>query len=153
MIIIGYQGIGKSTLAKNRLDIIDFESGWTKVEGKRDLNWGKTYAQMAEGLSRQGYIVFVASHFCVQEALLKSKEIVYAIFPALELKNEWVTKLHERWNSSGLEEDRLAYLDAYMSYEQEIKILMGNFPEKNAIILEKDYDLERMIEEIAKIYA
>lgn len=36
MIIIGYQGIGKSTLAKNSLKYIDLESGNFWINGERD---------------------------------------------------------------------------------------------------------------------
>lgn len=56
MIFIGYQGIGKSTLAGyNRY--IDLESGNFWINGKRDENWYIPYCNIAEHLSEQGYRV------------------------------------------------------------------------------------------------
>lgn len=69
MIITGYQGIGKSTLAKTNDKIIDLESScfWKydlydfekKGEKTRPDDWYVYYCQMAQYLSKQGYIVLV----------------------------------------------------------------------------------------------
>ena len=67
MIVIGYQGIGKSTLANKDLRFIDLESGNFWVDGKRADDWYKPYCQIAEHLSRQGYIVFTSSHEVVRK--------------------------------------------------------------------------------------
>ena len=92
MIIIGYQGIGKSTLAASELKYIDLESSnfWfydSETKQKvRHSNWYEMYCNVAENLSRQGYIVFVSSHQPVRERLLKSKEYVVVCVPLLILK-------------------------------------------------------------------
>ena len=61
MIYVGYQGIGKSSIAgKNKC--IDLESGNFWVDGKRDENWYIIYCNIAQHLSEQGYNVFLSSH-------------------------------------------------------------------------------------------
>ena len=58
MIISGYQGIGKSSLAGSH-NCIDLESGNFWIDGVRDNDWYKPYCKIANHLSEQGYIVFV----------------------------------------------------------------------------------------------
>ena len=62
MIYSGYQGIGKSTLCKNDRRFIDLESSNFFIDGKRDENWYKVYANIAKDLSDSGFNVFIASH-------------------------------------------------------------------------------------------
>ena len=57
MIISGYQGIGKSSLA-GKNNCIDLESGNFWVDGKRADDWYKQYCQIANHLTEQGYRVF-----------------------------------------------------------------------------------------------
>ena len=53
MIISGYQGIGKSTLAKNSNKYIDLESGNFWIDGERQENWYKIYCKIAAHLSNK----------------------------------------------------------------------------------------------------
>ena len=108
MIISGYQGIGKSSLA-GKNNCIDLESGNFWVDGKRADDWYKPYCQIANHLSEQGYTVFVSSHEPVRRELEKSKEPVYVIFPAIDLKDEWIKKLEDRYNNTKLDKDRIAF--------------------------------------------
>lgn len=88
MIIIGYQGIGKSTLSSICLKYIDLESSVFWIDGKRHDDWYIAYTQIAENLSRQGYVVFVSSHEVVRNALKNSKEKVICCVPAPYLKDQ-----------------------------------------------------------------
>lgn len=98
MIIIGYPGIGKSTLAVGNNKYIDLESSlFNDNEGKKPKYWYQTYCKIAEDLSTQGYIVFVSCHREVQDYLAASNEIVALCYPALELKNQWFQKLLNRY--------------------------------------------------------
>ena len=59
MIVIGYQGVGKSTLAGKDYRFIDLESGCFWVDGPngervRADDWYKAYCQVAVDLSDQG---------------------------------------------------------------------------------------------------
>ena len=71
MVIVGYQGIGKSTLAKNRNGFIDLESSNFFVNGERSPDWYIPYCEIALDLSKQGYDVFVSSHKVVRDELKK----------------------------------------------------------------------------------
>lgn len=125
MIIIGYQGIGKSTLAGKR-NCIDLESGNFWVDGKRDEKWYIPYCQIAKHLSKQGYTVFVSSHKVVQEELKNSREKVYVICPSSDLKDKWIDKLRTRWEATGLNKDYKAYINAVDRYSENIQELMNS---------------------------
>jgi ABC-type oligopeptide transport system ATPase subunit len=120
MIIIGYQGIGKSTLSQSNIRYIDLESGNFFIDGYRAINWYEIYCNIAEHLSQQGYTVFVSSHKAVRDRLKRSKERVVCCFPSLELKHEWINKLYERYKESGLTKDCKAYKNAKQRYTENI---------------------------------
>lgn len=144
MIFIGYQGIGKSTLAGyNRY--IDLESGNFWINSKRDENWYIPYCNIAEHLSEQGYRVFTSSHEVVRNCLTTSKEDCFVVYPALHLKDEWVAKLKARYENSKLDKDYKAYMNAVDRYEDNIKeIANSGF---NCIEIDSmDYNLDELIE-------
>ena len=122
MIIIGYQGIGKSTLA-GRDKFIDLESGNFWVDGKRAEDWYKPYCQIAEHLSAQGFTVFTSSHEVVRKQLRNSKEKVFVAFPSLELKDCWIEKLKMRWEDTQLDKDYKAYMNALPGSAQRERML------------------------------
>lgn len=145
MIIIGYQGIGKSTLAKDSWKYIDLESGNFWVNGERDEQWYKPYCNIANHLSAQGYTVFTSSHKEVREELKNSSEVVKIAFPALKLKTDWLIRLTNRYNESMLEKDYKALINASLYYEDNINDLM-NEPFDKIIINNIDYNLRELIE-------
>lgn len=126
MIIIGYQGIGKSTLA-GKYGCIDLESGNFWVDGKRAEDWYIPYCQIANHLSAQGFTVFVSSHEVVRKELEKSKEKVFCVFPSILLRDQWVEKLRERYERTGLEKDFKAYMNAEDRYKENISELMWGY--------------------------
>lgn len=126
MIIIGYQGIGKSTLAGKDNKFIDLESGNFWVNRERAENWYIPYCQIAEHLSKQGYIVFTSSHQSVRDWFkYNGTQITATCFPSLELKDKWIEKLEKRYNESHLEKDYKALMNAKDRYEQNILELMN----------------------------
>lgn len=145
MIIIGYQGIGKSSIAGRNNKFIDLESGNFWVDGKRAEDWYKPYCQIAEHLSQQGYIVFTSSHEVVRKQLEWSREVVVVAYPGLNLKDMWIDKLENRYRDTGLEKDYKALMNAKERYEENIKELANsNFAYKIALC-NSDYDLEASI--------
>ena len=149
MIIIGYQGIGKSTLAgKNKC--IDLESGnfWfydlETYQKVRHNDWYVPYCNIANHLSEQGYIVFTSSHEVVREELKKSKEKIYVVFPSIKLKDKWIEKLEDRYNQTGLDKDYKALMNAKDRYEENISELrkcgLSVFE-----ILDMDYNLDEIV--------
>lgn len=143
MIVIGYQGIGKSTLAGRDNKFIDLESGNFWVDGKRSDDWYKPYCNIAEHLSKQGYIVFTSSHEVVRKQLENSSEIIVLVYPSIELKDEWIDKLEERYAISKLEKDYKALMNAVDRYKENIKELSeSNHKYYEVVITKMDYDLE-----------
>lgn len=128
MIIIGYQGIGKSTLA-GKDNCIDLESGNFWVNGKRAEDWYIPYCQIANHLSEQGYTVFVSSHEVVRKELEKSEERVVAIIPAIELRDAWCEKLLERYMLTELYKDFKAWRNAEERYVENISEIMDSVGE------------------------
>ena len=150
MIIIGYQGIGKSTLANKDMKFVDLESGsfwYTNQMGEktRHLYWYECYCNVAEHLSAQGYDVFVSSHKEVRERLQNSSEHVIAVVPSINLKTQWIAKLKSRYDASSLEKDYKAWLNAQDRYEENIKEIQHDYPNYVEIKL-LEYDLKEIID-------
>lgn len=140
-ILIGYQGVGKSTVAKSDIDFIDLESGSFWVDGKRDPLWYKSYCYIAEHLCKQGYNVFVSSHQVVREQLRNSDCRVMVIYPSLYLKDRWIERLEKRYNESQLEKDYKAWKNAEEMYNQNISDLMNEETFEHIVITRIPYDL------------
>ena len=145
MIVIGYQGIGKSSLAGRDHKFIDLESGNFWVDGKRAEDWYKSYCQIAEHLSQQGYIVFTSSHEVVRKQLENSREVVVVVYPALNLKGMWIDKLENRYQETGLEKDYKALMNAKDRYEENIQELANCKIPYKVMLKNRDYDLEASI--------
>ena len=144
MIIIGYQGIGKSTLAGVE-NYIDLESGNFWHNGVRPDNWYVFYCKIAEHLSQQGYNVFVSSHEVVRNRLKKySKEDLYIVHPSIELKEKWIEKLHNRFETTKLDKDYKAWMNAEDRYVENINELK-NSGISCIEITDMKYSLEEMI--------
>ena len=145
MIIVGYQGIGKSSLAGRDRKFIDLESSNFWVDGKRSDDWYKPYCQIAEHLSKQGYIVFTSSHEVVRKQLEKSSEVVVLVYPALELKPMWIDKLENRYRDDPSEKNYKALMNAKDRYEQNIMELITSKINFKIELRDPEYDLEAMI--------
>lgn len=126
MVIVGYQGIGKSTLAQNTIGYIDLESSNFWVDGRRDDDWHIVYCNIAEHLSKQGYDVFVSSHEVVRRELAKRDGLRRMIVcPSVELKDYWIEKLRLRFEEDKSDKNYKAYMNALDRYEENIKELMS----------------------------
>lgn len=144
MIVIGYQGIGKSTLSNNDLRFIDLESSNFYINGKRADDWYKAYCNIAEHLSKQGYIVFTSSHKPVRDTLKDSTEKVIVCCPSLELKDQWIKRLQDRYNNTKLEKDYKALMNAKTEYENNIKDILNSGID-NVILTNINYDLASIL--------
>lgn len=151
MIVIGYQGIGKSTLAGRDVCYIDLESGNFWVDGKRAEDWYKPYCQIVEHLSQQGYVVFTSSHAVVREQLKNSKETVVVVYPSIELKDEWIARLEKRYQESGLEKDYKALMNAKDRYVENIHEIENCEIENRIVINDIEYDLDYLLYNFVKI--
>ena len=142
MIVIGYQGIGKSSLAGRDRKFIDLESGNFWVDGKRAEDWYKPYCQIAEHLSQQGYIVFTSSHEVVRKQLEGSREVVVIVYPSLKIKDMWIDKLENRYHDTGLEKDYKALMNAKERFDENIRELAESNFNYKIELSRVDYDLE-----------
>lgn len=143
MIFVGYQGIGKSTLAKTEPYVIDLESGNFYVDGKRPDNWFKMYCNVAVHLSQQGYDVFVSSHQVVRDCLLEMQhnENLYIVRPTHEIKDAWLERLRSRYQESGLEKDYRALMNAEDRYDENITELEHQNGFTQIVITDMEYSL------------
>ena len=164
MIITGYQGIGKSTLASKNDKIIDLESScfwkyeedaWLNKTGKKSRpdDWYVYYCQVAKDLSKQGYTVFVSCHPQVRDYLsVHNEEKFCAIFPDKSLKEDWLKKLKNRYDESKSEKDLRAYEHAVKSYDSDISKLWYEcqynveYYHNAMIINDINYDLQKLVD-------
>lgn len=124
MIVIGYQGIGKSTIAGSD-NYIDLESGNFWVDGRRDPEWYKPYCQIALHLHKQGYTVLLSSHEVVREYLkqiepYEDRLATFVCYPDTWLKNAWINKLRERYVETQLDKDYKAWQNAEARFAENI---------------------------------
>lgn len=96
MIICGYAGVGKSTLAKGYVGIMDLES--TPFE----KDWER-YAKCATYYHKQGYLVLVSCHKEIRESILSmlagDTEGVYTIVPNVADKELYRERYTRRGNT------------------------------------------------------
>lgn len=148
MIYVGYPGIGKSTLASKRLDVIDLESSLFRNIGD---NWAEFYVGVAQHLSTDGKIVFLSTHKNVRDELNKRGITYKVIHPSLALKDEWIDKLSARVYDSKqngsqeeCEKNGRALLRAQLHYEDDVEDLMREDVPK-IVIDDINYVLEKII--------
>ena len=150
MIVVGYQGIGKSTLSNAASKCIDLESGNFWVDGKRADDWYKPYCQIANHLSEQGYVVFVSSHEVVRKELEKVNEFVCVVHPSLNIQDEWIAKLKNRYMQTKSDKDYKAYMNAKDRYRDNIIELMTS-PFVSYEINSMDYDLKDVVKTLRRL--
>lgn len=121
MIIIGYPGIGKSSISNSDTRCIDLESSNFFVNDKRPDDWYKYYVQIAQHLSAQGYTVFVSSHKVVRDELKATNaEDVAVCFPNINLKEQWLERLFNRYKRTRLDKDLRAAMNVEQNYLSNI---------------------------------
>jgi uncharacterized protein involved in tolerance to divalent cations len=124
IIIIGYQGIGKSALG-GWSKCIDLESGNFFIGDKRADDWYIPYCQTALNIANQGYTVFVSSHKEVREylatvPLMENIAIVVVMCPRRTMRDEWIERLQDRYNRTQLHKDYKALMNAKERYDENI---------------------------------
>ena len=113
MIVMGYPGVGKTTLSKlyHYNNYIDLEtSNFGRHEG-----WAIEYCNVAEDLSRQGYIVLTGCHKEIHDilsisSLSSSCKLILFIRPEMNLKEVWIEGLRKRAEANGNTEKDLRAL-------------------------------------------
>lgn len=145
VIIVGYQGIGKSSLASQNVHCIDLESGNFWIGDKRYDDWYIPYCNIALHLAQQGYVVFVSSHEVVRKYLVslpfpKGVHLMCCV-PCIGLKGLWVNKLYNRFQSTGLDKDYKAWMNAEHRFVENIQEILDDVP-ASCILTSLEYDLK-----------
>lgn len=154
MIIIGYPGIGKTSLAGRYGQYIDLEScNWNNIALKKEPGWHISYCKVAEDLSRQGYKVFVSCHKEVQDYLVNSEEFVVLCYPALDLKDLWIGRLLYRYEHDINNKNLMALENAINNYEKQIAALNDSLYQHKIVLNDLGYTLDTEIENyICKLF-
>lgn len=96
-------------------------------------------------MSAQGYTVFVSSHKVVRDELKATNaEDVAVCFPDINIKEQWIERLRDRYKRTGLDKDWRALLNAEQNYMSSIFELYGEATEygwEKIIIGTTNYDL------------
>lgn len=149
-VVVGYPGIGKSTLANNNIHFIDLESSKFKRDNL-DSIWYRTYCDVALDLASQGHVVFVSCHEKVRRYLSKNNHSKFirlcCCIPSLDLENEWIEKLWKRYLDSGdpYGKDYRAWNHAMLNFRKDIIRIPRDF-EYVVVIDSIDYDLHKLLQ-------
>lgn len=128
-ILLGYPGVGKSTLARDAKatgGMVDLESSWLRTKQGRPGNWEEIYCQIAKGISKQGYLVMAPTHNSIIETLAKKEfndMTKILVYPSLELEDEWKAKLQIRAYEAPTEANIRASDRVMYHYREDIKAL------------------------------
>lgn len=101
MIICGFPGVGKSTMAKRSIKWVDLES----------TPFGKIwslYAAVAKHMSNNGYTVMVSTHEALLEELEMQGVCYTVVIPPVTDKSTYIRRYEKRGNT----EDFIKFLDA-----------------------------------------
>lgn len=151
MIIIGFPGVGKSSVAnpahtsKRFTGYIDLESSnFPKTEG-----WENVYCQVALALSQQGYDVFVSSHKQVRDYLAMFQDVddIIEVFPEDYMHDIWIDRLTKRYNSTKEEKHKKALEYMSENYYSAVADMKNDNIERKIILDAESYidDLDREI--------
>ena len=144
LIVVGYQGVGKSSCS-GKNNCIDLESSNFYIGEERHEDWYITYCTIAINLAAQGYTVFTSSHECVVNYFRSvplppgvGKVVIFC--PTLKMRNEWIDRLSNRYNRTDLFKDYKAYRNADAGYGEQItKLVHSGLPVYHPANI--DYDL------------
>lgn len=163
MIVLGYQGIGKSTLSKNDLRVIDLESSCYTWGSRKLEDWHKAHADNALHLSKQGYTVVTATHAPVREWIgthnttfpigvhieYMYEEQVAVVVPDVSLKDAWIARLQKRYETTGLMKDYCAWMNADKRFVDNIGEIVADANKyywKVITIPSMEYNLKELID-------
>ena len=153
LIICGYPGIGKSSVAGYR-NTIDLESSdfSQKAKNLNDKSWVEQYCWMAMRLASQGYTVLTSTHkevieyFKISDRSLKAMAIAGPVIfcPTRVMKEDWGNRLKNRYSRDPSDKNWRACDRCEKNYLEDIVYLYNCglpvvYPEAS------DYDLRDYI--------
>lgn len=148
MIIMGYPGIGKTTVSREDYRFIDLDSGNPLLRGLFPRkNWEHGYCDIAMYLHWQGYFVLVSCHPKVVSNLLARAEMACICYPDISLKDEWTLRLYNRYMDMRNRATHDAWRRAKDHFEEDVEEL-GKHKCHQIILPSMDYNLKRDILEV-----
>ena len=127
MIICGYAGVGKSTAAKNLPNVVDLESTPFKK------NW-KLYADVAQHMNNNGYIVLLSWCKEIRDELLARGQQFFVAVPSVNHKESYRQRYIERGNTQ-------EFIDLQMdNWEKWLEDIYNDRNEYNIIVLQDKED-------------
>lgn len=155
LIICGYPGVGKSSVAGWN-NCIDLESSWFSHNDKGDRiypdeMWCEKYCELAIYLASQGFMVLLSTHQAVINTLrdcqlmLKHYRVKVVIFaPRPGMKKEWTLRLFNRYMDSEEAKDLRAFVGAIEYWDSKLAtIAHSDFPVYSPDSI--DYDFREYI--------
>lgn len=144
-IVLGYPGVGKTTIAQRHEDCIDLESSdFNLLDSDENVD---RYWKTARRLENQGYIVFVSTHESVQRRAKKALDVgldtVKVVYPDMNLRKHWISKVRFRKEVQPSTSNISAWKHLNLHYLTDIRGLMCRFPKDVTICISNtDYDME-----------
>lgn len=149
MIIIGYQGIGKTSVSCVENGCIDLESSNFWLKGERPDDWYIYYCRIALDLSKQGFTVFTSSHKEVRDYLVRHiyETKIVTIYPETYLETDWIARLQNRYDNDPSDKNYKALMNAKDRFRENI-LEMENWGGYYYGIDTMDYDLIDIVGEL-----
>lgn len=149
IIIAGYQGIGKTSIASKQNGIIDLDSSVFKIDGNRTDDWYIIYCRIAVSLAEQGYTVLTSSHSCVIEEFdhynTNGNYSITIVCPYYHLKDFWIERLKKRYDKDPSVKNYISWKDTKAHFTDEITQLASCSTVSHIFIDSMDYDLYSII--------
>ena len=160
LIICGYPGIGKSSIAGWN-NCIDLESSYFSRDEEGfalcDEDWVTRYCKLAFDIARQGFTVLLSCHVAVRNKLKEIKDMksnyfcppVVIFCPRADMKEAWGIRLMKRYNETNLDKDFRAFEGAIRYWNKNmLHMTEQDFPIYRPRSI--DYDLRDYILKIRK---
>lgn len=151
-IYIGYPCVGKTSIS-GKDNFIDLDSSTMFInpdgmgyEWVRPEKWEEIYVGVALTLIKQGYNVFLSSHYLVTNYLKSIGEPFVVIAPALKLAEDWKKRARNRYERSSSDKDMRALKRIIEHYDEDVADLFL-LPGDKIIIDSVDYDLRDRIKD------
>lgn len=133
LIICGYPGVGKSSVAgwKNCIDLESSHFSHDDMGYSLDSNvWVPRYCAVAMDLARQGFTVLCSTHSGVinffENLNLRLPDQVGGIvifYPRPWMKGKWIERLKSRYQDNPSEKNRRAYEHALRYFDNDLEFL------------------------------
>ena len=154
LIIIGYPGIGKTSVSSSLQGIIDLNSSIFTINNEHFDGWESIYCRSAIHLANQGYTVLVSSHYKVVQKLKegRSKNNYYLaiVCPSIGIKKEWIDRLEHRYNSNKSKSNYDSLIWVKENYNNDIVNLTG-WIATTICIDRMDYNFSEIVTSLQKI--